>query len=159
MSAASPPQSVEEALHRAGRHARNAVAEAIAAARALLDAASLVAARLPAGESAIFSPIAHLLDALEEQVGRAESASHDYTAPLVAALAEALDAEIARWEMRAKRDPDARAVLRAFLGLRELLWEIGVRTTDPDDGAEPARDESAQGRGEAPRVQRIRVNG
>ena len=47
--------------------------------------------------------------------------------PLLASIAEALDIEIARWEKRARDDLDARAVLRAFLGLREILWEFGVR--------------------------------
>ncbi|MDZ7632890.1 MAG: hypothetical protein U5K74_16510 [Gemmatimonadaceae bacterium] len=30
-------------------------------------------------------------------------------------------------EMRARHDPEARAVLRAFLGVREILWEFGLR--------------------------------
>jgi hypothetical protein len=52
------------------------------------------------------------------------------SAPLLSALAEALDAEIARWEARARDDAEARAVLRAFLGVRELLWELGLRRRD-----------------------------
>jgi len=73
--------------------------------------------------------------------------------------AVALDAEIARWEKRAAADGDARAVLRAFLGLRELLWEVGVRPR-PEPAAPPA----ARGRKAGPdrpqgRVQRVHVEG
>ncbi len=38
-----------------------------------------------------------------------------------------LDDEIGRWETRGRDDPEARAVLRAFLGVREILWEFGLR--------------------------------
>jgi hypothetical protein len=47
-------------------------------------------------------------------------------------------------------------VLRAFLGLRELLWEFGVRR--PDDGAAGSRPRRAARRAR-PRVQRVRVEG
>jgi hypothetical protein len=80
---------------------------------------------------------------------------------LLAAIAEALDAEIARWELRAQDDADARAVLRAFLGMRELLWEFGVRRSQA--GGPPREDEAihrpAPARRARPRVQRVRVEG
>jgi hypothetical protein len=162
MSRRTPPDSVEDALRRAATHARNALAETIAACRALLDAVSLVTARGPAEERVGFATLAGLLDELEGRIGRHETASQEFTAPLVAALAESLDAEIARWERRAARDPDARAVLRAFLGLRELLWELGVRTDaarDDEGGPDDHPLEPRAATGPAPRVQRIRVNG
>ncbi len=160
MSPSSPPDSVEQALGRAAAHARNSLAEAIAACRALLDAVSLVALRRPAESSAGFASIARILDEFEAQLGRSGAASQQHTAPLVGALAEALDDEIARWERRAERDPEARSVLRAFLGLRELLWELGVRGQEharADDEEDDAA--TASPADENPRVQRIRVHG
>ncbi|MEE2662730.1 MAG: hypothetical protein VX681_01320 [Myxococcota bacterium] len=160
MSPSPPPDSVEQALGRAASHARNALAEALAACRAMLDAVSLVAARGPAGSSTGFAALARILEELEAQLTRSGEASQAYTAPLIGALAEALDAEIARWERRADHDPDARAVLRAFLGLRELLWELGVRGADrtgtDDQENDLQTDRSAD---DDPRVQRIRVHG
>ena len=43
----APPTTVEEALQRAGRHGRRAVAEALAGARALLDALALATRTQP----------------------------------------------------------------------------------------------------------------
>ena len=87
-------------------------------------------------------------------------------AALLRSIAEALDAEIARWETRAKTDPEARAVLRAFLGLRELLWEFGIRR-EPDasesgETSKPAarkKGHSTSTRRKKPRVQRVTVEG
>ena len=57
------------------------------------------------------------------------------------ALAEprqtAIDAEINRWEQRSRTDPDARLVLRAFLGMRGLLWEVEIRSDDAGGPPEP----------------------
>ena len=135
------PASVEEALRNAAHHARSAVAESIAAARSLLDAASLVATGSAAQRSPALASLARLLDELEQQVaspspGYARSRDGERVGePLARALSEALDAEIARWEARAERDADARAVLRAFLGLREVLWELGVRPSRAESEA------------------------
>jgi len=74
---------------------------------------------------------------------------------LTHALAGALDAEIARWEARAAQDPDARAVLRAFLGVRELLWELGVRPSTSSQPT-PAPEKAAARR---KRVERVPVQG
>ena len=78
-------------------------------------------------------------------------------------LADALDAEIGRWEQRAAEDPEARAVLRAFLGLREVLWEIGIRRSGDADGAQrsqpgPEKSEPPKRAGRR-RVDRVRVQG
>jgi len=115
------PADVREALERARRHARLSAAEAARAARALLDAASLAATGAPSTTRRGMALAARALDDLATALG--DGAGE----PLVGAIADALDAEITRWEERAAEDPDARAVLRAWLGLREMLWELGVR--------------------------------
>ena len=161
-----PAETAAQALARARRHARRAVAETIAATRALLDAATLGAVGHPAEETAALAMISRALDDLGEQLsGETESA------PLVEAVLSALDAEIARWELRSRDDPDARAVLRAFFGLREILWEFGMRRGDggarrsttgagstggeADSSANPRR--RTRPRRSAPRVQRVKV--
>jgi len=122
-----PPggDSVEAALGRAARHGRRAAAEALLAARALLDALSLTLHGARADERRILGLAARTLDDL------ADGLAGGATRPgLLAAVAEALDVEIARWEARAGHDDHARAVLRAYLGLREILWELGVRRSE-----------------------------
>lgn len=174
-SGGAPPESAREALARARRHARIAAAEGLAALRALLDAAALATTGAASGELRV-------LGALGRQLDEAEAAlrgGHAGGEVLVAALADALDAEIARWEARSSEDPDARAVLRAFLGLRELLWELGVRpratgetaasapggaagSAGPLGGGAPRPRAAARGAREprpGPRVQRIPVEG
>ena len=154
------PVDVAEALSRARRHARSAASEAVAAVHALLDAAALATSGLPSDASAWLAPIARALEAVANGLAPdADVAS----APLLGAFAEALDAEIARWELRARDDAEARAVLRAFLGVRELLWELGLRRREP---AEAPRAPGPEGPGRAPRpvrrrarVQRVPVQG
>jgi len=138
------PERVDEALALAARHARNALAEAVLAGHALLDAASLAATGRPAGAPSSGEPasevtgmLARLVQGLDELAERLRADDPDATRPLVDALLASLDAEITRWESEARSDPDARAVLRAFLGLRELLWELGLRP-EPEATAEPA---------------------
>ncbi len=130
-----PEVSVEAALARARDHARNAVAEGIEAGRALLDAASLATSGARAAEHPTFASADRWLHrashAIATQTGEASA--------LLDAIAQALDAEIERWEARAARDPEARAVLRAFLGVRELLWELGVRR-DPKSPPVPRKE-------------------
>jgi hypothetical protein len=145
-----PPETVEEALARALVHGRNALAESLLAGRSLLDAASIgltgqaATATTPgdhSGEaSRALARAAHALDGLSQRI-RVESP--DSGQSLVQALLDALDVEIARWEARARQDQDARAVLRAFLGLRELLWELGMRPSDEGQQAAP-RDPDAK---------------
>jgi hypothetical protein len=143
-----PPDTVEEALSRASRHARAALGEALAAVRALLDAASLAASGLPSDDQRALAGAARTLDALSEQLR-----GDDAGATLLMAALEALDEEIERWEARSCEDPEARPVLRAFLGMREILWELGVRPQDPDSprGRRPRRPDGG------PRVQRVPV--
>jgi ribosomal protein S12 methylthiotransferase accessory factor YcaO len=155
----APDASVEAALARAARHARNAAVEALEAVRALLDAAALLTQGVPAGSHAALSRAAEWLAHLAQ--GIAPEAEGEMA--LTRALAEALDAEIARWEARAQEDADARAVLRAFLGLRELLWELGVRPppADPPPGdsrADEPRPRANDGTRRR-RVERVPVQG
>jgi hypothetical protein len=154
-----PPEDARRALVRAGRHARAACREAALSLRALLDAAALASAGVPAETHAALRGAAHWIDALARGVAPEDGAD----ARLAQALADALDAEIARWEARASQDPDARAVLRAFLGVRELLWELGVRADAPAPDA-PAEARRAARPAERPaprrrRVERARVQG
>ena len=130
-----PPETAAEALERAGLHARRALGEALAAARALLDASAITWSGRPSEENAALRGLAELLD---QQSARLANAKGDVPAPVMNAVLEALDQEISRWERQAREDPDARAVLRTFLGLREILWEFGLRRDTSHEGAEPA---------------------
>jgi hypothetical protein len=145
---ASPAHTVREALSDAREHARLALVEALRALACLIEAAGLAAAGPNGSELPGLGRARELLEAaarsLEEPTGSG-------AASLLEAVAEALDAEVARWEERARVDPEARAVLRAFLGLRELLWELGVR---PRGSTRPTPDDA---RGGGPRVQRVPV--
>ena len=144
---AAPESALDEALARARRHAQSALAEALEAVRALLDAASLA----PSGAPAEAHPLFAAVDRWFARASRGFAAEGELANGIVAEIAEALDQEIARWEERAKRDHDARPVLRAFLGLREVLWELGVRSRDErTDSAPTARPR---------RVQRVAVQG
>jgi hypothetical protein len=136
------PHNVEEALQQALAHARDAAAEALLAARCLLDAACIALYREPARLSAeeartridvgdarlALAAMARGLDELSASL-RSDAAAPVPDAVMQAIL-DALDVEIGRWEQRSRQDGDARGVLRAFLGLREILWEFGVRPAD-----------------------------
>jgi hypothetical protein len=143
-----PAAALEAALARSRRHARAALSEALACLRALLDAASLATQGVPAEGHGLLRQLARTLgDAAEGLAPEVDGTE------IIDAVATALDEEIARWEVRAEGDPDARAVLRAFLGVREVLWELGVR-----------RDRGTRARGPAvvrprERVQRVHVQG
>lgn len=161
---ASPPESAAAALARARRHTNAAIAEALAAVRALLDAASLAISGAAAEHHAVLAPISRILEGLRAEFEG--SAATGEAAALLGSIAEALDTEIARWQARADSDPEARAVLRAFLGLRELLWEFGIRR-EPDPGESEADSprgarkagRSSSKRRKPPRVQRVTVEG
>ncbi len=152
-----PPETAQQALRRAGLHARRSVAEAIAALRALLDAGALAGTGPTSEELPQLAALAAGLDDLQRALDVGDGLGE---ARLFDAVADALDAEIARWEERSKEDRDARPVLRAFLGLREILWELGVRSRpepDPEDGGRPRR--RGAGRPARGRIQRIHVDG
>ncbi len=147
--------ALDEALARARRHAKNAVAEALEALRALLDAASLATSGASAAENSLFASI-------DRWVGRASrgwTTEGGLSDRLASEIAHALELEIERWEQRAKSDDDARPVLRAFLGLREVLWELGVRAPRERVDPRPA-DAGPLQRAPGPRrVQRVAVQG
>jgi hypothetical protein len=144
----APERELELALARAKQHAKSAVAEALAAVRALLDAASIATSGGPAGANPLFE----VADRWIARASRSWAADGALSDELGVSIAAALDDEIARWELRAKSDDDARPVLRAFLGLRELLWELGVRA--PRDAGEPRKATAT-----ARRVERVSVQG
>jgi hypothetical protein len=157
----TPPSSPAEALAEARAHARRAAAEAAAALRALLDAATL-AARGEAAAAGRLAPLAEALDQLSAWLSPEQESDAD---AVLRALADGLDAEIARWEAKSREDPEARSVLRAFLAVREVLWELGSRFTatareetaapPPDDAPEPPPRRRRARR----RVERVAVEG
>jgi len=119
-----PPEAEEspaEALLRARRHARRGVGELVLAVRALLDAAALGLSHQSARNHALFAPLSQILDDWSEKMGGSDD-------DIGALILDALEAEIARWESLSRQDEEARSVLRAFLGLREFLWEMGIRS-------------------------------
>lgn len=153
-----------EAVARARKHARAAIAEALASVGALLDASSLALNGEAAADSALLSPIARILEGLRAEFDGNAAAGE--VAALLRSVADALDAEIARWETRAESDTEARAVLRAFLGLRELLWEFGIRRDSDATGRDETSTRTARKKGRSastrpkqPRVQRVTVEG
>lgn len=120
-----PPDTVEQALAQSLQHARNSASEALMAARKLMDALSILLSNEPVVRHAQpDSPIAHLAQAIERWAGAVRGPEPEYPSPELRSILQALDAEIERWEKRASSDPDARTVLRAFLGMREILWEF-----------------------------------
>ena len=119
-------QEFDEAVGRAREHLRRATLEGLEAATALLEAASSVSRTGPATEGIS----ADLLRGIERILhGLRSNGRFAFPEAVTGPLEEALAREIARWEIRSKSDQAARPVLRAFLGLRELLWELGMRTT------------------------------
>ena len=119
-------QEFDEAVGRAREHLRRATLEGLEAATALLEAASSVSGPGPATEGIS----ADLLRGIERILhGLRSNGRFAFPEAVTGPLEEALAREIARWEIRSKSDQAARPVLRAFLGLRELLWELGMRTT------------------------------
>ena len=107
----------------ASRHARVSAAEALRALRFLLDAISLAGRGVPGEEVPGLRELGILLDT----AAGALAPGGEQEGELLGALFEAIEVEIRRWEARADDDPEARAVLRAWIGLRELLFELGAR--------------------------------
>jgi hypothetical protein len=164
---APPPRSAEEALDRARRHGLTALAEGVAAMRALVDATSLATTGMPGNAHALLADLLRWIDAAG---ARARSEAGLPSALWVDTVADALDDEIERWETRARHDPEARAVLRAFLGVREILWEFGLRQRTAAAAEAPAaqRPERAapataraprSARRTATRLQRVPIEG
>lgn len=124
-------EAATEALQRAALHGRRACAEALEAVRALLDAASLGFTGQSAEHNASLAVFSQFLSDLSTRLAVPEPD----IAPLIL---DALNHEINRWEAQSKDDPEARAVLRAFLGVREILWEFGVRSSETGSTREAA---------------------
>ncbi|MAG32991.1 MAG: hypothetical protein CL908_19105 [Deltaproteobacteria bacterium] len=154
-------RSSDEALTRARHHLRQATLEGLEAARALLEAALQSTSLRGVIDDSLAATLAH---SLEDMIA-ALRASSAFIVPqdLAAPLLRALDAEIAKWEQRSKTDTEARPVLRTFLGLRELLWEFGLRREDEpkapgsEDPKAPSEPPGRRRQAEAPRVQRFPI--
>jgi hypothetical protein len=137
----------QEAIDRARRHLRNAARESLEASRALVDAALLAGSRFGGeddiGRGGLAGEVKRALDAW---IAALES---DKPFRMPEALAEplrrAVQTEIDRWEKRSIEDESARPVLRAFLGLRELLWELGMRTEPSPAKGPSSADREASG--------------
>jgi hypothetical protein len=119
----------EEALQRARAHLQQATLEGLEAARALVQAAMHTSGLAGASADSLVSNVQRSLEELIAALR--ENGTFILPAVLAEPLAAALEAQIERWEQRSRTDPDARPVLRAFLGLRELLWELGLRREPP----------------------------
>lgn len=114
---------------------------------------------MASGRIAADTPLAPLQHGLAELRRRVEPNVVRDGGSLLRAVAEALDAEIGRWEERSRHEPEARPVLRAFLAVRELLWELGVRVGDTTDEQEESPAEEPAELAPEPRVQRVAVQG
>lgn len=141
----------QEAVGRSRLHFQRAAGEAVAGLRALLDAAALGASGAPAERHEGLAVIARGLDELARALA---PEGDDPSLVVLEALLEALDDEIARWERRSAEDPDARTVLRTFLSVREVLWELGLRRASSDA---PRRPPEAARAPHGRRVQRVEV--
>jgi len=158
-----PPKNVAEALNRARLHGRAAAAESFAAVRAMIDAAALTSGGSASDASRLLGPIAKLFESLGNELG---GNAVDGSTRILESIASAVDDEIAVWEEQARTDTEARTVLRAFLGLREVMWEFGVRRASPTPKNGTADKSRAGGRPRPqaprptrPRVQRVPVQG
>jgi len=148
----APPTSPAEALAEARQHAQRAAAESAAALRALLDAAALATT----GEPAAAGRLAPLAEALERVATWLQPDGDETGDAVLRALADGLDAEIARWEARSREDPEARSVLRAFLAVREVLFEMSTRFAPGTKEKAAPRPEGADTDERSPRPRRVR---
>ena len=151
-----PPSTAAEALAEARRHGQQAAASFALALRALLDAATLAAR----GEPAAGGRLAPLAEALERAAGWLGEGGEPPGDAVLRALADGLDAEIARWEAKSREDPEARSVLRAFLAVREVLFEMSSRfgaRREPESAAPDADTDERPPRASRPRRSRRRV--
>lgn len=135
-------ETANQALERAIDHASLALAEGVASARAALDASSLVVSGLPADSQPNLAELARTLDQI---AGALSGESPSLRATAINTLLEAIDSEVSRWEVRSRSDQDARAVLRVYMGLREVLWEVGIRREAPDEQRRSASQQRAGG--------------
>ena len=90
-----------------------------------MDALSILLADEPVARHAqANSPIANVAGAIERWTGTLRGPEPDHSPSGLPAVLDALEAEIGRWEVRARSDSNARTVLHAFLGVRDILWEF-----------------------------------
>ena len=150
------PETVGEALARARHHGRAAAGESVAALQALVEATSLATRGRGADSSRLLGPMAKLFESLVDDLRRDGGAG---ASRILDAIAAAIDEEIARWQDRAGDDVEARTVLRAFLGLREVLWELGVRRGAAGRNASRDAAAGAKPRPSGPPIQRVPVQG
>ncbi len=134
---------VEEALSRARKHLRCATLEGLEATSALLDAALRTAGIDDTDPRSFAGELRMSLNDLLAAV-RSGGALR-FPSALADPLLGALDAEIGRWEARSANDPASRPVLRAFLALRELLWELGIRADETGAGSTAPEDQAGGG--------------
>ncbi|MDG2334168.1 MAG: hypothetical protein P8Q97_08090 [Myxococcota bacterium] len=121
----TPPDTLEEALGQSLEHARASASEALMAARLLLDALSILLANEPVVRHAEHnSPIGYLASSIERWASSLRPPENRPNSPDFPAVLGAVEQEIERWAGRAQDDADARTVLHAFLGMREILWEL-----------------------------------
>ncbi len=147
---------VGEALERARVHFERATLEGLEAGRALLEAARHASGPVDGSGRSFAAEVLHDLEIVIARIR--EHAPIDLPRSFSEPLTLALDAEIERWERRARNDPDARTVLRAFLGLRELLWTLGVRgRNDPPSTVPETETRTPRDRGKSERPPRRRV--
>lgn len=139
-------EDLDEGPRRARDHLARAALEILEAARALLGTALHASGMHAVAPDSLAGEIDRSLDALIASMRR--GLPLEVSPTLSAPLFRALEAEILRWETRSQSDPDARPVLRAFIGLREILWELGVRP--PAEAGRPTPPSSPADRATAP---------
>jgi hypothetical protein len=128
------PESVEEALARARQHGRAAAAEGLAALQALAEAGGL-----SLGTSLDEGAIATLRETIQQVRRWLDPEGGRSAASVLEGVSQALDEEIQRWEEKSREDSEARTILRAFLAVREVVWEFASRGSDDGGGsASPA---------------------
>jgi hypothetical protein len=144
-------EELDEAVSRARAHLLSAWTEGIEAAQALLEAAGIATDRAGSTSGRATRPSAPpasdpLRAGLDDLMSALRRAGLLQPPPaLMQSVSEALEHEIRRWEARSRNDPDARLVLRAFLVLRELSWELGMGRGTPDgERATPPMDAAAR---------------
>lgn len=114
----------EEALAKAMQHARSAISETLQALGHLIDATALASTDQNSNAREWLDMAQRALGSLGSALDERPKSSDAHA---VDAVLDALDQEIQRWQTQAESSPEARAVLRAYLGLREILWEFGFR--------------------------------
>jgi hypothetical protein len=125
---------VDQALQRARMHLRNSMLEGLEGLRALLEAVAHASGQTSASTDSLIGQIQTQIEDLISMVR--DRASFVLPKIVLLPLNEAVETEIKRWQERAKHDPDARLVLRAFLGMRELIWEFSHPRGGADGPAE-----------------------